>query len=197
MTPPLNNQTFEKKWLSPVSYCNEELTLENWINSCSGKDENELLLQIDIEGSEYSCILATPISQLYRFRIVVMELHGLQRIENDDYRDSILLPFFKKLDKVFTCIHIHPNNCSGAIWVSGTSVELPMTLEITLLRKDRFKGKELFSPQLPHPLDITNLPNRDPLQLSPFWIGDQPAVSNLAHRAIGKLFRTFFKEKGL
>jgi hypothetical protein len=192
-TPILNHQTFEKKWLSPVSYCNTEVTLENWINSYCGEEESELLLQMDIEGSEYVNILATPILELYRFRIVVMELHNLQKIENDDYRDSVLLPFFKKLDKAYICIHIHPNNCSDAIWVSGTSVQLPMTLEITLLRKDRFGNNQSYPPQLPHPLDICNLPNKEPLQLSSYWTGSQPAVRTLVYRAIDKIFRSFRK----
>lgn len=187
-TPLLANQTFEKVWLTPASFSNTEVTLQDWVDFHSDISENDMLLQMDIEGFEYSCLLLTPISILARFRILVLEFHSLQQIESDDIRESVLLPLFKKLDGLFTCVHLHPNNCSGSVWVSGTSVQLPMTLEVTFLRKDRFNpdGTQ-FLPALPHPLDIINVPDKPPVFLSDFWRGKRLAIPSLMDKIQFKL----------
>jgi hypothetical protein len=73
-------QTFEKKWLD-LAGAEHSISLEGWIKRRQPED-GDLLLQMDIEGAEYRNICSTPVASLSRFRIIVMELHGLNVIQS-------------------------------------------------------------------------------------------------------------------
>ncbi|VAX06120.1 hypothetical protein MNBD_ALPHA03-1625, partial [hydrothermal vent metagenome] len=78
--PPLLNENFdfEKKYLGMV---NDEtyMRLEDWIINKEGKSSNnDLILQMDIEGGEFDVIVDTPADVLRKFRIMVIEFHGME-----------------------------------------------------------------------------------------------------------------------
>lgn len=168
-------QTFLKKWLD-VTPGADNLSLEDWIrdNDVTG----DLLLQMDIEGAEYRNILATSDETLSRFRVVVLEVHGLGRMLDGPTLRGAIAPFFDKLSRNFTCVHAHPNNCCGDFPVPGTNVRIPQVLELTLVRNDRF-AKASGPPSLPHPLDVSrNVPRNPPLFLSEAWCDHQRPVES-------------------
>ena len=57
------------------------------------KLENDLILQIDIEGDEYDVLSSIDLNTLRKFRIILIEFHNLHYIF-DEF-------FFQKIFKVF------------------------------------------------------------------------------------------------
>jgi hypothetical protein len=162
-------QTFKRLWLD-VPGSENSIDIKTWIDELAPDKSADLMLQIDIEGAEFRNIISCDSGSLGRFRIIVMELHALWVINNFAILQGVLEPFFAKLAEQFTCVHAHPNNCAGVIQIAGTNVTVPATIEITLLRKDRFKEGCRYPPMLPHPLDIKrNVPENPPLPLSDCW----------------------------
>jgi hypothetical protein len=155
---------FEPKWLGSF---NDEGTqsLEHWVKNSSHSDANNLLLQMDIEGAEYSTILATPPSIIKKFRIVVIELHGLERLSNSRFLTKTFMPTMAKLLAYFDCVHAHANNCCGTSHLAG--VDVPKVIELSFYRKECNVGPKQAS--IPHPLDIINDPWKPPLLLGAPW----------------------------
>lgn len=139
---------FQKKFLGKRQKKNFT-TLQKWLNSSDVKADSDLLLQMDIEGYEYEVLNSTSIDNLKRFRIIIIEFHGLSLLG---------LPYFfqrskKALEKLLvnhTCVHIHPNNCCGIKEVKG--IKVPEVAEFTFLRNDRIQ-KTRKANAFPHFLD--------------------------------------------
>ena len=126
------------------------MTLNTWANEkLPIEDTSDLLLQMDIEGFEYETILALSRPLLDRFRIIVIELHNLDRI-SDRYYFNQLNRFFEKLLSHHSIVHLHPNNNGKSVNING--IDIPPLIEITLLRNNRFSSSNYFS-KFPHPLD--------------------------------------------
>jgi hypothetical protein len=145
---------FIKKHLG--SFNNENtITLASWVSNSLEDVTADLLLQMDIEGSEYETILHATDELLKRFRIITVEFHGIDEWVNPNFF-KIVSHTFHKLLLNHHCVHIHPNNCLDQIRYK--SLRLPRLLEFTFLRKDRVGH---FSPasDFPHPLDCDNTPN--------------------------------------
>ena len=162
---PINNPLFdfEKKYLGTK---NDEtfITLENWIN-LKAPNKTELILQMDIEGSEYPVILNTSDETLSKFRILVIEFHSLESINNIQGYELIRLTFLKLL-KNFDIVHIHPNNCCGS--VRYKDLDIPRAMEFSFLRKDRITHRSP-AKKFPHPLDRKNVANKPEVHLQSCW----------------------------
>lgn len=165
-------QTFRKKWLD-VDDASDSISLSEWIGEYSSVDDNDLILQIDIEGAEYRNLLASPDSTLKRFRIIVIELHRLDAFKNPELLSREVEPLLRKLDETHICVHAHPNNCCGDFIDEDTGLNIPNLLEVTFLRRDRFQGdsSQYYQPLIPHPLDISyNVRAKPPLHLNVNWL---------------------------
>jgi hypothetical protein len=130
---------------------------------------------MDIEGAEYRNLLSTSPETLVRFRIMVIEFHGLAHLAESEFLRYNAVPLFQQIDKHFVCVHAHPNNFSkknAGIFLKGENTFIPDTLELTFLRRDRFEAAGSCSTRevmLPHPLDIRNAGHRKPLFLDRSW----------------------------
>ena len=124
------------------------ITMDNWVNSSGVSDSSDLLLQMDIEGSEYFSFINMSDSLLRRFRIMVMEFHGLHQIL-----------------KTHICVHHHPNNSDGIHTLFG--VDIPVTSEFTFIRKD---AAEIIghASTFPHKLDYDNT-KKESISLPKNW----------------------------
>lgn len=175
-------QTFRKKWLD-LPGTPDAVTLEEWVDDLA-PGSADLLLQMDIEGAEYRNLLDVSPAVLRRFRVIVMELHGLNKLNDPGAMATVFLPLFDKLGADFDCVHAHPNNCAPAVRLTELDVQVPLVLELTLLRKDRVSavdGGRRIAPQIPHPLDIVrNVGTKPPLFLEPAWYDEQPPQSRIA-----------------
>lgn len=129
------------------------LTLDNWVAECVPDGNDDLILQMDIESSEYIVIPSIPNALLKRFRIIIIEFHGLQRLW-DKFFFSVASACFNKLNQYHNCVHIHPNNNGGVYGYGG--IEIPKAMEFTFYRKDRSEI-EGYANEFPHPLDYDNV----------------------------------------
>ena len=142
-------QTFTDAWLGPATE-GKYLSLTDWVSNSNLKEYGDLILQIDIEGAEYLVLMATPISMLSKFRIIIIEFHSLESLKNRYAFELIYKPLFEKLNQSFDVVHSHPNNCCGT-WSYG-DMEFPQLLEITYHRKDR-RIHESIKVETPHAMD--------------------------------------------
>jgi hypothetical protein len=143
------------------------MTLDDWHAAKLGADADadaELLLQMDIEGAEYETLLAASPALLDRFRIMVVEFHGLPQLWNAPFF-AIASRVFYKLLATHAVVHIHPNNCCGSVTSSG--LEIPRIAEFTWLRRDRLRSTA-YRTTFPHPLDRPNVAKK-PLHLARCW----------------------------
>ena len=141
----------------------EFLELKTVVNNLDKSITGDLVLQMDIEGSEYLSLLSTPQSTLNRFRIIVIELHYLERLKNGYWIEQIVIPFLKKITSNHTICHTHPNNAVAFFDFMG--MKFPRVVEITLLRNDRFEKELLIPAVLPNALDRPNKPQNPNLFL--------------------------------
>jgi hypothetical protein len=162
--------TFIQKYLGVV---NDEtfITADRWIDDYEPGD-GDLLLQMDIEGAEWPVLLNIDGRVLARFRIIVLELHDMERVL-DRHAFEIIRSTMDRLLERFHVVHIHPNNFGGRVY--AREIEIPRSLEVTLLRRDRAR---LASPatQFPHPLDQANTQNRRDIVLPPAWRGTAQGI---------------------
>ena len=125
---------FQKKFLdSKTDAIND--TLSDWIGK--EKNDNDMILQMDIEGFEYDVLIETPRSILKKFRIILIEFHNFNQIFSQ-YGLKMIKSIFDKLNTDFYIVHIHPNKCCGISETQG--LQIPKTIEYTFLRKDRVKS---------------------------------------------------------
>jgi hypothetical protein len=161
--PPKGFQplSFRKKFIGAYND-NVYMTMEKWMKDSWEYDlGSDFILQMDIEGGEYDAILSTPDKLLKRFRIIVLEIHYIDKWGLSEFY-SIANAMLEKLKQHFYVVHLHPNNCGGMLNVNG--VELPCVLEVTLHRKDRCVVSE-GTPEIPHVLDSPCGPGFPDLEL--------------------------------
>ena len=163
------NIFFDPLFLGATSDSKRFISLEDWVNEKSVED-GDLILQMDIEGAEYDVLRSAPPELLKRFRLIAIELHNFEFILTNKLAALSFEGFLNILLEHFEVVHIHPNNNRRPVFHKG--IEIPPVIEMTLLRKDRFVGKQNLEPvALPHPLDSDNSPRRKHLTFSSDWIG--------------------------
>jgi hypothetical protein len=155
---------FDKKFVGCLSD-ERYITLDDWHAAKLGDDDAELLLQMDIEGAEYETLLAASPKLLGRFRIMIVEFHGLPQLWNEPFF-GVVSRLFAKLLTTHAVVHIHPNNCCGSVKSAG--IEIPRIAEFTFLRRDRLRSTA-YRTTFPHPLDRPNVAKKRPLKLAPCW----------------------------
>ncbi len=140
---------FKKAFIGSVTHP-PFITMERWIQEAASPPNRERILQMDIEGYEYECILSLPEDLLGGFRIMVIEFHELPNLFTRSTFDLAIRAFEKILNS-HHCVHIHPNNFFPKP-VRSKGFSFPRLAEFTFLRKDRGDsvGPAL---QFPHPLD--------------------------------------------
>ena len=159
-----NNYHFLKKYIG--CYNNDDfITLDSWINSSNIKKNKDLMLQMDIEGAEYTSLLNISDDLLNLFRIIVIEFHDLHKFWNKGFYD-IASVCFDKILLNHTCVHIHPNNFEPID--SNNGIEIPMAAEFTFIRNDRFSTKS-YQKSFPHNLDNDNSNERKSILLPKIW----------------------------
>ncbi len=138
-------------------------TLNSWIDS--KKTQDDLLMQMDIEGSEYEVINSLDELNLKKFRVMVLEFHYFEQVLTKmGYK--IIESVMKKISKYFDVAHIHPNNCCGSYKVNKTII--PSTLEITFMSKELSLKKDRID-KLPNKLDCKNIDYKPDISLDETW----------------------------
>jgi hypothetical protein len=157
---------FDKKFLG-ARETETSFTLTSWRDEYLGSDVHDLLLEMDIEGSEYEVILSTPSDTLAKFRIMVIEFHFLEKMF-EPFAYAVFKTCFEKILDNFHVVHIHPNNCCGS--VSRRGIEVPRIMEFTFYNRNRVTESN-YRKDFPHVLDRDNTSRKRPLQLPNCWYG--------------------------
>lgn len=158
-------QHFDRLWLGAESG-RGTISLADWVSSVSSEHSGDLMLQMDIEGAEYRVLASAPLATLRRFRIVVVEFHGLDWMPFAPALLLHILPALRRVAVDFHVVHVHPNNCCGSFTALGALV--PRVLEVTYLRRDRIRG-EPRRVKLPNPLDRDCVQGTPSLRLPESW----------------------------
>lgn len=165
--PPIENDlfSFTKKYLGNK---NDEIytTLEKWIENSIPNNKFDLILQMDIESSEYDVLLETPYDTLNQFRIIIIEFHNLHNFLLDRFAFKTIENTFIKLLRNFSILHIHPNNYF--LPVRHKEFEIPPFMEFTFLRKDRIT-ESIPTSHFPHKLDRKNTDRNKDFVLPKCW----------------------------
>jgi len=106
---------------------------------CLGKTAQDVLLKVDIEGSEWKVLAMATAAELNRARQITVEFHWLQNLENDLF-SNLAQKAFDNLRKTHTPVLVHANN-DVPIMVMGNSV-LPMVIEVLYLRNSSYEFEE-------------------------------------------------------
>lgn len=125
---------FYKKFISASSFKNY-ISVENVVNIDLEKFAGDLIAQIDIEGGEYPLLNSISLETLLRFRVLVVELHELDRWIEKRYFHETISPILDKIASTHDLVHSHVNNMGGVFSYRGYKV--PKVIELTLHRKDR------------------------------------------------------------
>ena len=149
------NHNFIKKNLNTYND-NYNITLENWVNSKVKKNNKNLLLQMDIEGSEIKVLYNSSETLLKRFKCIIIEFHNFSDLITN-IGINIYEELFEKLLKNHYIVHIHPNNIEKPLLISGDYI--PNYMEFTFINKDIIKYKKKINYKLPHYLDCRNIKN--------------------------------------
>jgi hypothetical protein len=160
--PPIAGVHFTGKFLGVINDATT-IRLDDWVGQYA--PPGDLLLQMDIEGAEWHVLLDASADVLRRFRIMVVELHDLERLL-DKHALRIVEAVFARLCQDFYIVHNHPNNYGKS--VRKGRLVIPRVLEMTLLRKDRAIPTG-FASAFPHALDRTNAPDQPDVTLPRAW----------------------------
>ena len=163
--PPTEDANFRfvKKYVAPLN-TDIEMNFQTWVEESSSASD-DLILQMDIEGSEYACILSCDRIILRRFRILLIEFHGLDMLF-DSQAFPVLRDCFRKILQDFDVVHIHPNNNDPIR--RNAEIEIPSLMEFTFHRKDRVTSID-YSKSFPHPLDRRNVDRMKDVFLPKVW----------------------------
>lgn len=134
-------------------------TLEEAIVEHGNHKRRDLILKLDVEGSEWKTIESAPRVILEAFAHIIVEFHGftnMSNIANWNRRLKVL----KKLNEVHQCIHVHANNWHNPVMIGG--VMMPDLIEVTYVRRedhsfkicDRIFPTEIDQPGSPFKSDI-------------------------------------------
>jgi methyltransferase FkbM-like protein len=156
--------SFEKRYLGNKND-SIYITLPSWVSSHAEPTDNNLILQMDIEGAEYDVLIETPVEVLERFRIIVIEFHYLDALFNP-FGFKLVSGVFERLLRSFKCVHIHPNNFCDPIRYGEFAV-FPV-MEFTFHRIDRISHFAAAG-SFPHQLDEPNCPWRPDVPLPNCW----------------------------
>ena len=157
-------KSFLKKYLGSINN-DIYITLDSWIETKENSSNTDFILQMDIEGAEYLTLLNTNIKNIKKFRILVLEFHNIYAWSQKNFF-GIIDGLFDKILQYFYVVHNHPNNNDGVLNING--VEVPRTLELTLIRKDRTSLMG-FRNDFPHIFDRPNQINIPDQVLPQSW----------------------------
>lgn len=156
---------FIKKNLNTFSDDNN-ITIRDWLNLANlAENENNLMLQMDIEGSEWNILTNIELSLLKKFKIIVIEFHFFKRFIKNFKKISNV---FKKLNIDFTICHIHPNNYADN-FINVKGFEIKRCYEFTFINNNSLLKKTEIKYSLPHELDRPNKRNQKDTVLPDFF----------------------------
>jgi len=145
------NSIFIKKNLTATEKSSGKGVTLDWCVEEYFNHSKSLVLQMDIEGDEYSILLSSKEKLLNRFSVVILELHDINRWKKRDVFEKFYSQALNNLLEYFTPVHLHINPYCPTFRLMG--MNLPSVIELTLVQKTNpILTSEYAS--LPNPLDF-------------------------------------------
>jgi len=116
---------------------------------------SDLLLKMDIEGSEYETLDSLGPDIFGKFRQIVIEFHFLENIIEEAFFER-LLRILEQLNKTHFVLNAHPNNFGDVFLIEN--LLLPSIMEVTLLRRTDYLVDDTFASECETVLDKLNAP---------------------------------------
>ena len=106
---------------------------------CLGKTAQDVILKVDIEGSEWPVLAMATEAELNRARQITVEFHWLQNLENELFA-NLAKKALDNLRKTHTPVLVHANNDVPLMVMGATP--LPMVIEVLYLRNSSYEFEE-------------------------------------------------------
>ncbi len=107
------------------------ISLEEAALLSGAKPDEPVALKLDIESSEWELLATTPATFWERVTVLMIELHGLDRI-TDWSRYARLLG---NLKSHLLLIHLHGNNYARVVHLKREGIEIPIVMEATYINR--------------------------------------------------------------
>lgn len=154
---------FDRKKAAPTASA-DSVTIADLVAAHSKLSAPDLILKMDIEGSEWDVLDNSSSESLLKFSQIICEFHGLARLNEAPFH-ARAMRVFHKLAQQFSVFHVHANN-NGDI-CNLANVAVPSTLEVSFANRARYSfvaSDETF----PTPLDTPNNPHVADIRLGSF-----------------------------
>lgn len=150
--PPADHPNFRFRKLGIAAEAGGAFTtLPAAVAAAGDAGRRDLLLKMDIEGSEWPVFDAIDGAVLNQFRQIVLEVHHLTRLIDGEFGERIAR-VLAKLDATHAVVHVHANNCGPYRLVEN--VPVPDVIELTYARRDSYEldlSGEIFPTELDRP----------------------------------------------
>lgn len=110
------------------------MNLEELLKLDNNLNKKNLILKMDIEGSEWEVLYKLRPSVLEKFSQIVIEFHWLDEILTSTERYNMGISVMEKLNKTHQLIWIHGNNLHP-LQLFG-SVPIPVVFEVTYVKRE-------------------------------------------------------------
>ena len=125
------NISFDSKFIGAIDE-GEFVRLDTWVNQ-KNMNQAQKLLQMDIEGYEWSVFDVTNSKVLEKFRIMIVEFHDLHKLANPEFL-SLANRAMTKILQTHKVLHVHGNNNHPALYIGGKWI--PQVIEVTFHTKE-------------------------------------------------------------
>lgn len=125
-------------------------TLDALIASNGHTARSDMILKMDIEGSEWHVLPALSAGRRRLFSQILLEMHGFVHLDDDAHYDKVVSALHT-LNADHQCVHVHANNYGWIGMLGG--VMLPDTLEVTYVRRSEYSFGPCFR-SFPTDLDM-------------------------------------------
>jgi hypothetical protein len=125
--------------------------------------ESNLILKIDIEGSEWKFFCSASSDDLKSFNQILVEFHGFERYYEPEWQ-AYALGALAKLNQTHQIIHIHANNFTPPYQIG--EMQVPWMIELTYVLKSKYQFTDT-DESFPGPLDQPTIPGTTDIPLDP------------------------------
>lgn len=157
---------FQRMWLGGRD-TETSTSLKGWISSLGLQQNQNLGLQMDIEGAEWEVFMRTPRESLRQFRFIVAEFHGFDWSPFLWDFATKIRPVFRRLMRDFSVVHVHANNCCRAVTVGDLLI--PSVIEVSFVRRDLI-AQSNWDTCFAEELDVDNVKSNPSLSLESWKI---------------------------
>jgi hypothetical protein len=152
--PPTQHENFRffKLGIAPSDERDPLLRrLDTLIKLNGHESARDMLLKMDIEGNEWSCLDATASEVIDQFSQIVCEFHDMERMADPEFAEPVAR-VFEKLYRTHRVVHAHGNNHLPFVELWGVPVPRVFELTFANIRSFEFdKSIESFPTALDQP----------------------------------------------